>query len=109
MKYHDKATKALNHKWKQREVADSSEIHRRKCIKEITRKVLISGIDPDWWSLISKDRKYLIHQNYSILRAFSKREGVSIPSIKEYIDENKKDYWVDQSKLRDIKLNRLFK
>jgi hypothetical protein len=109
MKYHDKATKALNHKWEQREVADYSEIYRRKCIKELTRKVLISGIDPDWWSLISKDRKYSICQNYSMLKALSKKEGVSVPPIKEYIDENKKDYWVDQSKLRDIKLNRLLK
>ena len=109
MKYHDRATKVLNRKWEQRETPDSSEIYRRKCIKELTRKVLVSGIDPDWWSLISKDRKYNIHQNYSMLKAFSKKEGVSDPSIREYIDENKKDYWVDQSKLRDIKLNRLLK
>jgi hypothetical protein len=113
MKYNDRTTKALNqpwsYKWEQREIPNSGELYRRKCIKELTRKVLVCGIDPDWWSLISKDRKYQIHQNYSMLRAFSKKEGVLLPSIREYIDENKKDYWVDQSKLRDIKLNRLLK
>ena len=109
MKYHDRATKVLNRKWEQREVTDSSDIYRRKCVKELTIKVLRSGIDPDWWSLLSKDRKYQIHQNYSMLKALCKREGISVQSIKEYIDENKQDYWADQSKLREIKLNRLLK
>lgn len=109
MKYNDRTTKDLNRKWEQREISDPGEIYRRKCVKELTKMVLGCGIDSDWWSLIPKDIKYQIYQNYSMSRAFSKKENVSVPSIREFINDNKKDHWVDQSKLRDIKLNRLLK
>jgi hypothetical protein len=107
MKYSDKSTRIISQKFQEKEVSDFYEIRKRRIIKDFSKKVISSGIDRDWWSLVSKEDKYQICRNYNILK-LNKMANVETPSIKEYIEMNS-DGLVDVSKLREIKLNRILR
>jgi hypothetical protein len=107
MKYNDRGTKLLTykHKNKQETTTDFYEVYRNKIVKKFSREVLISGVDPEWWSLVSKEKRYSLCQNYEFAKTFTSGEKVN---LKDYVEKNKKDL-VDISKLRELKLRKLLK
>jgi len=44
MKYNDKHTRLLQHKYDNREISSPQDIYRKKIVKEFSRKVLSLGI-----------------------------------------------------------------
>ena len=123
MKYKDKHTHLLNYKFNKTTSGQNTvEIYRKKLIKQFSKEVLKSGFDPDWWSLVSRDEKYHLLLNWNLINNgnIHKNTGISanytiteLPEqdcnsrLYQFILSNKPK--IDQSKFRDIKLNRVLK
>jgi len=106
MKYNDKGTKLISFKHKNKTQSSPYEIRMNKCVKSFSKIVLKSGIDPDWWSLVTKSDKYSLYQNYQFLKAFTD-SSETVMTILEYINLNKSKIYVDPIELRDLKLKKL--
>jgi hypothetical protein len=104
MKYNDKHTRLLQHKYDNREISSPQDIYRKKIVKEFSRKVLSLGIDPDWWELVHKDDKYMLHYNFRFLKNNNENDTTT---LSQFISDNKQYIKIDEVKLRDIKLNKL--
>jgi hypothetical protein len=104
MKYFDKNTRINNYKYENRQPSDPEQIRQRKLLKDFSTKVLNSGFDSDWWSLVSKDDKWILMCNFS----YRKQHDKSI-TLKMFILERQDEIEVDLIKLRDIKLSKLLK
>lgn len=111
MKYNDRGTKLINFKHKNKTHSSPYEIRMNKCVKSFSKVVLESGIDPDWWSLVTKSDKYSLYQNYQFKKVFEENEDESNTTITilEYINLNKSRIYVDPIELRDLKLRKLIK
>ena len=104
MKYNDRHTRLLNHKYESREAPNQQDIYRNKIIKQFSKKAIDVGIDPDWWELVSKSDRYSLYCHFNYLKNFNEKDTTT---LYEFITNNKNIVTVDEVKLRNIKLNRI--
>jgi hypothetical protein len=112
MKYNDRQTQLLKRKHESK-ISDTDDwferqsSHQKKVVKDFTKRVLSCGVDPDFWGFVSKDDKYHLCCNYSILKRMERVEGKDETTLYDFIQNNKNKLGVDPAKVREKKLNRL--
>jgi hypothetical protein len=109
MKYFDRTTKILQERNYTNQFNNDDDfftyfrLQDKKMLKSFTKKVLQSGIDRDWWYLVSKEDRL------SLARSFSIEIKDKNLDINEFINERKKSIIICKSTLRAIKLDRLLR
>jgi len=104
MKYRDKHTNLINFKFKNKEVKMYYATQEDKNLKNFSKKILQSGVDPDFWSLLDIPSKIRIMNNYNFYKAFENSED----DLLKFVNGVKYKY-IEHDKLREFKLNRLLK
>ncbi len=103
MKYRDKHTNLINFKFKNKEVKDYWVIQEDKDIKNFSKKVLQSGVDPDFWSLLDRESRVRIMRSYNFTTTIDEE-----CDLLKFVN-NIKYRFIDHGKLREFKLNKLLK
>jgi len=110
MKYNDKQTRLLSVKYDNRIVkeVDYFDQFLKKRLKEFSKRVIKSGIDKDWWGLVSKEQKMTLMNEY-FFQADRHATIYSEKSIANFITNNKSNIIVDMRIFRDIKISRVLR
>lgn len=110
MKYFDINTKILQERNFNKQFNKSEDFFEywrnedKKLLKSFTKKALKSGIDKDWWYLVSKEDRLSLAKKF--ISESSENKNLDLYS---FIIERKQTIDFCKSSLREIKLKRLLK